>query len=183
MIIVKKSIDAPPYISSREILQKIIKDIFGTFFVEEDNWIFPPGTKIGRTFFSDRQKRKNAVNHTVTDHVSLLFTIALNGHSAYDPASISRRLAHFYQEVSNQNLDFLIFFGDESEEVLQQKIRFHVNLLWDIVHAFEQSEQVSFNYLTHVIDSRYRKMVSWLLARCQGTYTETVIREISENQA
>lgn len=172
----------PPCISSSDILQKLIKEIFGTFFIEEDKWRFPGGVRIGRTFFSDRQKKSKAINHVTTDYVHILFQAALSGNSTYVPDNISRRLAHFYQEICMENFDYLIFFGDETDEVFQKKINMHLMLLSEIMITCEESEFVSCESLHDATVFMQPKMMARLTSLCQGTYTETVIRNIVENK-
>lgn len=180
MKIIKRYYNEPPFISSVDILHKLIKDIFGTFFIEE-KWIFSNGATIGRTFFADRQKKAAAINHTVTDNVQIVFQAALLGNSPYVPANISRRLAQFYQEVCTCNFDFLIFFGDETDEVLQRKLHSHLSLLSHIMIFCEDKEQLSYRDLEAAVDYIYPKMSHWFLAQCKGTYTEIVIQNINRN--
>lgn len=170
-------------ISSSDILKKLIKDIFGTYFIEEDKWKFPAGVTIGRTFFADRQKRIQAINHTVTDNVQIIFSAALSGNSTYIPTNISRRLAQFYKEFSGFDYDFLIFFEDDSNECRQRKIGSHLSLLSQITIFCEGKSGICFEDMAMqkrgaTFDELHIKMMTWYMYEEKNSYTNVVIQNI-----
>ena len=170
-------------ISSSDILKKLIKDIFGTYFIEEDKWKFPAGVTIGRTFFADRQKRIQAINHTVTDNVQIIFSAALSGNSTYIPTNISRRLAQFYKEFFGFDYDFLIFFEDDSDECRQRKIGSHLSLLSQITMFCEEKSKICFEDMARqkrgaTFDELHMKMMTWYMYEEKNSYTNVVIQNI-----
>lgn len=171
------------WLSSSDVLKKLIKDIFGTYFIEEDKWKFPAGVTIGRTFFADRQKRDKAINHTVTDNVQIVFSAALNGNSTYIPVNISRRLAQFYQELCGYDFDFLIFFEDDSDKCRQRKIGSHLSMLSQITMICEEKNGVCFKDLeirngSKTFGEVHIKMMCWYMYEDKNSYTNIVIKNI-----
>lgn len=51
-------------IQSFEMITLFVREVFGTFFIEEGNWAFDDKNAIiGRTYFADRKRYKKAINN------------------------------------------------------------------------------------------------------------------------
>ena len=167
-------------LDSSEMLKFLVKDMFGTFYIEPYNWTFPDSVRIGRTFFADRMKKTAAFNTTVTDNIRNVYQAALNGKSTYDAPTVSRRLAKMYREVVQGDFDFLMLFGDESEELVKMKIQMHINLLLDITLLFEDVERMPYEILRDAVGMRSVKMHMNFLDMSPGGYTQTVLEKWQE---
>ena len=172
-------------IPSSEIIQSFVKGVFGTFFIEPDNWIFSsPSEEIGRTYFKDRCKLKNAINQKTVDNIYKLYLLALTGKSSYDPTTVSWNIASAIKQTFCINLDYLMFFDDDTERLRKEKIRmiliFTHTLLFRIIDmsVFVRSDE------DRTKDYLSLKFIGALHFFAQGTYTEQVINFIlSENHA
>lgn len=100
----------------------LVKDVFGTYFVEKDIWKADDDyDPIKRTYFSDRKKQKCAINNKTEECMQFLYAASLAGRTTHDPAMIAQRFTQSVKKHFNINVDFLLFFEDDPEPLRSAK--------------------------------------------------------------
>ena len=82
-----------PTLSAFEVITTLVREVFGTYFIEEEKWNFPDASQvIGRTYFADRKKLKYAINEKTVDNLILIYELVFDGQSTYNAMRISENL-------------------------------------------------------------------------------------------
>ena len=111
-------------IQSFEMITLFVREVFGTFFIEEGNWAFDDKNAIiGRTYFADRKRYKKAVNHKAIANILQIYKMALTGCSTYEPEGISQAITQMYKKYLGLNIDYLMFFDDDSAPLRRRKVQ------------------------------------------------------------
>lgn len=167
-------------VSTFQLITHFVKDVFGTYLVEELNWKYPDKSKpIGRTYFLDRKKAKAAISDRTITNLSLLYRMALTGDSIYDPVQISQNFAHVMKHNYSINVDYLIFFPDDTEDLRHAKVDAIIHLLvFSLMDLRGKTtfDSEAFRFGSSISRVKLRAMV---LLRAAGTYTEIVIDNLS----
>lgn len=165
--------------SSGEMITYFVREVFGTYFIEPEKWYFPPDKKpIGRTFFSDRRSQRKAINDKTLENLLFVYKLALDGDSEYEPMLISRNISESIKKNFRLNVDYLMFYEDDNEQLRQQKafqLRNLVFLIAAKVKAVEKYTMALFDELPLI---EKHKIAASIAAYSLGTYTDIVIKNI-----
>ena len=167
-------------VSTFQLITHFVKDVFGTYLVEEMNWKYPDKSKpIGRTYFLDRKKAKSAINDRTLTNLLLLYKMALTGNSTYDPLQISQNFAHVVKYNFGLNIDYLILFPDDNNELRQAKIDAISHLL--LFSLMDLKGQPSYDPQSYRFASSISrlKLMTIVAYYSAGTYTEVVLQNLA----
>ncbi len=166
-------------IQSFEMITLFVREIFGTFFIEEGNWTFDEKNAIiGRTYFADRKRYKKAVNHKAIANILQIYKMALTGWSTYEPEGISQAITQMYKKYLGLNIDYLMFFDDDSAPLRRRKVQMLRHLAFMVLQQINGKESIMRSELragTSILES---KMLMFVVAFSRGTYTEIVLQNI-----
>ena len=166
-------------IKSFEIITLFVREVFGTYFIEEGNWTFDDGNAIiGRTYFADRKRYKKAVNYKTVLNIRQIYKMALTGHSTYNADSISQAFTQMYKKRLGLNVDYLMFFDDDSEILRSRKIQMIIQLVGMVLFRFDGKESIpssDFHVHGNVVKE---KTMSFIANASKDTYTEIVLQNM-----
>ena len=166
-------------IQSFEMITLFVREVFGTFFIEEGNWAFDDKNAIiGRTYFADRKRYKKAVNHKAIANILQIYKMALTGCSTYEPEGISQAITQMYKKYLGLNIDYLMFFDDDSAPLRRRKVQMLRHLAFMVLQQINGKESIMRSELragTSILES---KMLMFVVAFSRGTYTEIVLQNI-----
>lgn len=166
-------------IQSFEMITLFVREVFGTFFIEEGNWTFDEKNAIiGRTYFADRKRYKKAVNHKAIANILQIYKMALTGCSTYEPEGISQAITQMYKKYLGLNIDYLMFFDDDSAPLRRRKVQMLRHLAFMVLQQINGKESIMRSNLrtgTSILES---KMLMFVVAFSRGTYTEIVLQSI-----
>ena len=166
-------------IQSFEMITLFVREVFGTFFIEEGNWTFDEKNAIiGRTYFADRKRYKKAVNHKAIANILQIYKMALTGCSTYEPEGISQAITQMYKKYLGLNIDYLMFFDDDSAPLRRRKVQMLRHLAFMVLQQINGKESIMRRDLrtgTSILES---KMLMFVVAFSRGTYTEIVLQSI-----
>ena len=169
-------------LSSFEMIVLFIREVFGTFFIEEGNWAFDENnTIIGRTYFADRKRYKKAVNDKTVENILQIYRMALSGASTYKPDRISQTIAQMYKKHLGFNIDYLMFYDDDSEFLRGRKTQMIVHLTLMILQQVCGKESILREELQTASCILRGKLLSFITAFSRGTYTEIVLRDVLDS--
>ena len=181
MKIIKRFQHPNPTTPSFEIITILIREVFGTYFIEEGNWFFPSDDKIiGRTFFSDRKKAKCEVNDKTVDNLILIYELALTNQSTYDPIRISENLVRVLKEQYDIEISYAMFFDDDTADLRSAKIRALRATIREIACCSRNLDLIDPMGIQQATEFICRKLLASIMRHCPGTYTETVIKALSK---
>ena len=166
-------------IQSFEMITLFVREVFGTFFIEEGNWTFDEKNAIiGRTYFADRKRYKKAVNHKAIANILQIYKMALTGCSTYEPEGISQAITQMFKKYLELNVDYLMFFDDDSAPLRRRKMQMLRHLAFMVLQQINGKESIMRTELragTSILES---KMLMFVVAFSRGTYTEIVLQNI-----
>lgn len=161
------------------LITYLIKEVFGTYFIEPLDWKFPVDCKaIGRTFFADRKKHKCAVNERTLENLLLIYRLALGGQSTYDAQRVSQELTKTIKEHFRLNIDYLMYFDDDTPELRKQKYTLLNHMVYCIAgdcrgkEHFDNEDYIGIHRLSEF------KMKASIIRYAIGTYTEIVLQNL-----
>ncbi|MBE6980731.1 MAG: hypothetical protein E7437_00210 [Ruminococcaceae bacterium] len=161
------------------LITYLIKEVFGTYFIEPLDWKFPVDCKtIGRTFFADRKKHKCAVNERTLENILLIYRLALGGQSTYDAQRVSQELTKTIKEHFRLNIDYLMYFDDDTPELRKQKYTLLNHMVYSIAgdcrgkEYFDTEDYIGIHRLSEF------KMKASIIRYAIGTYTEIVLQNL-----
>lgn len=166
-------------ISGNKILNLFVREVFGSYFIEEGRWNFSNCRNyIGRTFFSDRKSKKIAINAATTRNIQELYRTALYNESFYDPKLVSQRFTQICKKNFYINFDYLIFYDDDPNELRKRKIGLITHLIWGIFSTCQDIEAVEI-FSIHTFCKKIEiKAQYFLVAEFPNTYTAIVIKNL-----
>lgn len=166
-------------LSSYMLITYLIKEVFGTYFIEPLDWKFPVDSKpVGRTFFADRKKHKCAVNERTFENILLIYRLALGGQSTYDAQRVSQELTKSIKEHFRLNIDYLMYFDDDTPELRKQKYTLLNHMVYCIAgdcrgkEFFDNEDYIGIHRLSEF------KMKASIIRYAIGTYTEIVLQNL-----
>ena len=166
-------------IQSFEMITLFVREVFGTFFIEEGNWTFDDKNAIiGRTYFADRKRYKKAINNKAIANILQIYRMALTGCSTYEPEGISQAITQMYKKYLGLNIDYLMFFDDDSAPLRRRKVQMLRHLAFMVLQQINGKESIMRSELragTSILES---KMLMFVVAFSRGTYTEIVLQSI-----
>ena len=166
-------------IKSFEMITLFVREVFGTYFIEEGNWTFDDKNAIiGRTYFADRKRYKKAINNKAIANILQVYKMALTGCSTYEPEGISQTITQMYKKYFGLNIDYLMFFDDDSEPLRRRKMQMLRHLAFMVLQQINGKESIMRSELhagTSILES---KMLMFVVAFSRGTYTEIVLQNI-----
>ncbi len=166
-------------IKSFEMITLFVREVFGTYFIEEGNWTFDnENAIIGRTYFADRKRYKKALNNKTVENVLQIYKMSLSGASTYKPERISQTIAQVYKKHLGFNIDYLMFYDDDSEFLRRKKVQMITHLTLMILEQINGKESLPQSELRTVSCILSTKMLSFIIAYSRGTYTEIVLRNV-----
>ena len=173
------TLDETP-IPSYDFITALVKDVFGTYFVEPDSWKLQDDLKtIGRTYFADRKRSKCAVNERTIDYIRMLYIMAFTGNSIYDPVRISQTFTQALKKRFKINVDYLIFFDDDTEQLQRGKIQIIIHLVFLLLERIKDKESIPAYKLNDWQEGGVMyKLMSWMVSHAKNTFTEQVINNI-----
>lgn len=166
-------------IQSFEMITLFVREVFGTFFIEEGNWTFDDKNAIiGRTYFADRKRYKKAINNKAIANILQIYRLALTGCSTYEPEGISQAITQMFKKYLELNIDYLMFFDDDSAPLRRRKMQMLRHLAFMVLQQINGKESIMRRDLrtgTSILES---KMLMFVVAFSRGTYTEIVLQSI-----
>lgn len=166
-------------IQSFEMITLFVREVFGTFFIEEGNWTFDDKNAIiGRTYFADRKRYKKAINNKAIANILQIYRLALTGCSTYEPEGISQAITQMFKKYLELNVDYLMFFDDDSAPLRRRKMQMLRHLAFMVLQQINGKEGIMRSELragTSILES---KMLMFVVAFSRGTYTEIVLQNI-----
>lgn len=167
-------------IPSFVFIKALIRDVFGSYFIEKEIWLenydYSP---IGRTFFDDRKKQRCAVNEKASDNIQFLYQAVFHNQTTYDPKAISQKFALSMKNNFKINVDYLMFFDDDTEVLRNAKILVIHQLVCLILNSIRDKE---FLESCELDDRRVcgssNKMWAYIISMVANTYTEQVLKDI-----
>ena len=166
-------------IQSFEMITLFVREVFGTFFIEEGNWAFDDKNAIiGRTYFADRKRYKKAINNKAIANILQIYRMALTGCSTYEPEGISQAITQMFKKYLELNVDYLMFFDDDSAPLRRRKMQMLRHLAFMVLQQINGKESIMRSELragTSILES---KMLMFVVAFSRGTYTEIVLQNI-----
>ena len=173
--------DHKPSVPAYEVITALVREVFGTYFIEIDNWSFPDESQvIGRTYFSDRKKQKHPIGTRTVDKLILIYELAFNGKSSYDPVRISENLVRVLDEQYNIDVSYAMFFDDDTIELRAAKIRTLRAMVREIACYARELELIDPTCLERGTYFIRCKLLTAIMRYCHGTYTETVINALDK---
>lgn len=164
---------------SFEMITLFVREVFGTYFIEEGNWTFnEKNTIIGRTYFADRKRHKKAINDKTVENILQLYKLALSGASTYKPDRISQTIALMYKKHLGFNIDYLMFYDDDTALLRNRKIQMIGHLTLMILQQVSGKESIQRNELQTVSCILREKLLSFITVYSRGTYTEIVLQKV-----
>lgn len=168
-----------PTTPSFEVITALVREVFGTYFLEETDWSFPnEGQIIGRTYFADRKKAKCAVNDKTVDHLLYIYELAFHGQHSKNPTRVSENLVRMLKEQYNIDVSYAMFFDDDNAHQRESKIRMLRAIVREIAYTARNEEFIDPDYFDFATGYIRRKGLAFLIGSSRGTYTETVIQEM-----
>lgn len=167
-------------IPSFVFIKALIRDVFGSYFIEREIWLgnydYSP---IGRTFFDDRKKKKSAVNEKAADNIQFLYQAVFHNQTTYDPKVISQKFTQSMKSNFQINVDYLMFFDDDTEILRNAKIMMINQLVCLLLGSIRGKEFLESCELDdrRVLGSS-NKMWAYIIGMVANTYTEQVLKEI-----
>ena len=170
-----------PTTPASDIITALVREVFGTYFLEDGNWTFPEGTTpIGRTYFADRKKQKVAINEKTVDNLILIYELAFDNKSSHNPVRVSENLVRVLKEQFNIDVSYAMFFDDDTEALRRAKTR----TLRAMIREIASSGQNRPLFCKEGLDENTKfiryKLLSSIVRHSHGTYTETVIRAMDK---
>ena len=167
-------------IPSFQFITALVKDVFGTYFVEQDIWKADDDyNPIKRTYFSDRKKQKCAVNDKTEECIQFLYAAVMAERTTHDPEMVAQRFAQSVKRNFKINVDFLLFFQDDTPELRKAKIHMIYHLVRLLLEIIKNKESVeSWQLDTWRDNGPMNKMFAYITSLAYETYTEHVIRNI-----
>lgn len=166
-------------IQSFEMITLFVREVFGTFFIEEGNWTFDDKNAIiGRTYFADRKRYKKAINNKAIANILQIYRMALTGCSTYEPEGISQAITQMFKKYLELNIDYLMFFDDDSAPLRRRKVQMLRHLAFMVLQQINGKESIMRSDLctgTSILES---KMLMFVVGFSRGTYTEIVLQSI-----
>ena len=166
-------------IQSFEMITLFVREVFGTYFIEEGNWTFDDKNAIiGRTYFADRKRYKKAINNKAIANILQIYRLALTGCSTYEPEGISQAITQMFKKYLELNIDYLMFFDDDSAPLRRRKMQMLRHLAFMVLQQINGKESIMRSDLrtgTSILES---KMLMFVVAFSRGTYTEIVLQSI-----
>lgn len=166
-------------IPSFMLITYLVKEVFGTYFIEPLDWKFPAGSKaVGRTFFADRKKHQCAINERTFDNLLLIYRLALDGQSTYDAQRVSQELTKSVKEHFRVNIDYLMYFEDDTPELRKQKCSLLNHTVYCIAgdcrgkEFFDNEDYIGIHRISEV------KIKASIIRYAIGTYTEIVLQNL-----
>ena len=164
-----------------EIITSLVREVFGTYFLEEGSWNFPDEAHIiGRTYFSDRKKATYAINDKTVDNLILIYELAFYGQSSYDPTRVSENLVHVLNEQYNIDVSYAMFFDDDTANLRAAKIRTLRAVIREVLCYAKNREFIDSSCVADTTEFIRSKLLASVMRHSQGTYTETVINALDK---
>ena len=174
-------VEGNPTTPAFEIITALVREVFGTYFLEEGSWSFPDEAHIiGRTYFADRKKAKYAVNDKTVDCLILIYELAFNGQSFYNPTRVSENLVNVLKEQYNLDVSYAMFFDDDTPELRAAKIRALRAVIREILFYAKNRELIDPSCVADTTKFIRTKLFASVMRYSQGTYTETVINALDK---
>ena len=168
-----------PTLSAFEVITTLVREVFGTYFIEEEKWNFPDASQvIGRTYFADRKKLKYAINEKTVDNLILIYELVFDGQSTYNAMRISENLVRVLKEQYNVDFSYAMFFNDDTENLRSMKILTLRSVVREIAEYAKNKTHINPNLIDDITSFVSMKTRSFIAHCCKGTYTETVLRAI-----
>ena len=168
-----------PTLSGFEVITALVREVFGTYFIEEEKWNFPDASQaIGRTYFADRKKLKYAVNEKTVDNLILIYELVFDGQSTYNSIRISENLVRVLKEQYNVDFSYAMFFNDDTDNLRSMKILTLRSVVREIAEYAKNKTHIDPNLIDDITSFVSMKTRSFIAHCCKGTYTETVLRAI-----
>ena len=168
-----------PTLSAFEVITTLVREVFGTYFIEEEKWNFPDASQvIGRTYFADRKKLKYAINEKTVDNLILIYELVFDGQSTYNAMRISENLVRVLKEQYNVDFSYAMFFNDDTETLRSMKILTLRSVVREIAEYAKNKTHIDPNLIDDITSFVSMKTRSFIAHCCKGTYTETVLRAI-----
>lgn len=179
MKVTKRNVHLNPTTPTFEIITVLVREVFGTYFIEEGNWNFPSEDQsIGRTYFADRKKLKCAVNDKTVDNLILIYELAFHSRSSNDPIRVSENLVRVLKAQYNIDVSYAMFFDDDTADLRKAKIRTLRAMIREIASYGQNREFIDKSCLDEETRFIRYKLLSAIDRHSCGTYTETVIRAL-----
>ena len=165
-------------------IKALVRDVFGSYFIENNIWLenydYSP---MGRTFFDDRKKQKCAVNDKASDNIQFLYQAVFHRQTTYDPKIISQKFTQSMKNNFQINVDYLMFFDDDTEILRNAKIMLINQLVCLLLGNIRGKEFLESCELDdrRVLGSS-NKMWSYIIGMVANTYTEQVLKEIHDQR-
>ena len=169
-------------INSYEMVTYFVREVFGTYFIEEGSWSFGDGNAIiGRTYFSDRKRYKAAINGKTVENIVQLYNMALSGKSTYKVETISQNIAQMFKDHLGFNIDYLMFYDDDTSLLHNRKIQMICHLSMMILRQVIGKEHITWDNLYTVSCLIHSKTLAFIIGFSRGTFTETVLQYTIDN--
>ena len=104
--------------------------------------------------------------------------MALTGCSTYEPEGISQAITQMFKKYLELNVDYLMFFDDDSAPLRRRKMQMLRHLAFMVLQQINGKEGIMRSELragTSILES---KMLMFVVAFSRGTYTENVLQNI-----
>ena len=156
-------------ISTYDFITVLVKDTFGTYFVESNSWkVVDVDETVGRTYFVDQKRSECPVSDKTVDNILLLYFMALAGDSIFDPVQLSQNFAQALKNSFKINVDFLIFYDDDTEALRQNKKQFITHLVFMLLSKIKNRECVSAREVSAWNNGEpTQKLLKWIAYVCE----------------
>lgn len=168
-----------PTLPAFEVITSLVREVFGTYFIEEEKWNFPDTNQaIGRTYFADRKKLKYAINEKTVDNLILIYELVFDGQSTYNPMRISENLVRVLKKQYDVDFSYAMFFSDDTDELRSMKVLTLRSVVREIAEYAKNKTHIDPRLIDDITSFVSLKTRSFIANCCEGTYTETVLRAI-----
>lgn len=166
-------------IATSEIVEKIMKSLIGTMFIERDKFKkLDNNYSIGRTFFADRTKNQFPINDSFITKFRYICTKVLKGDSDYDAETVSIKLNEFFNEYLLLQTEFLCFFNDDGDVLRSAKVNGWIELLTSLLINIKDSVDMPRNKIVVPMKSTLENLLKTIKKQSVNSYTENVIQKI-----
>ena len=171
-------------IEAKDMLRWFVGDVIGTMIISPDKVKTLIGShSVGRTFFNDRLKQRCPFNQHTVIKLHYVYAAIFNRDSEYDPVIVSQTLSSLIAEKLEIRTDFLVFFDDDTDELVKAKARNWCLLIDCMANPMCNRERLPAKEIQHTANETLKRIFHLLenLAYDKALYTAILLADVRKN--
>ena len=170
------------------LLYTLLKETFGAVNFGDEKWPvsckpktetkWPP---FGRDYFrtraledGDKKPKDPPINQNCAKNLHTLFYHALSRNMSYSPETISQNLSNTIRKIFSANFDYMVYYGDDSEEIRNKKRDYWVILIDNIASRFQGRMEYKKEDL-EILSKDAFNFSEFFRENTKGTYTYSLL--------